>query len=273
MHRCQRILAPIVSLFCAILLASAAHAQRTDENAVTDADDAFGTNIGLENTGIYTERNARGFSPLDAGNVRIEGIYFDQVTALSGRLRDYTAIRVGFSAVDFPFVAPTGVVDNQFNPFPKKFGNSITLNRYYYGGHILEWDLRAPIVEDKIAITGGLAKADTRQTDGANQRSWGLTFRPIIRLGDVEIAPFTAVGTFTSRKARPLVVVRDGYLPQIPGRRQYLGPDLGQGQEQHREPRRNRKGKACRACFVQGRYLQVRRRPEGKLLRDLQHCR
>ena len=115
----------IVAGFSALSVASPAMAQRTDENAVTEADDAFGTNVGLESTGIYTERNTRGFSPLDAGNVRIDGIYFDQAVALSGRLRKSTAIRVGFSAIDFAFVAPTGVVDHTFNPSPKRQGRAL----------------------------------------------------------------------------------------------------------------------------------------------------
>ena len=38
---------------------SALHAQRTAENAVTMADDAFGTSIGLESTGSVTQTQAQ----------------------------------------------------------------------------------------------------------------------------------------------------------------------------------------------------------------------
>ena len=38
----------------------AAHAQRAAENAVASAEDAFGTNVGLESIGIYTEADTRG---------------------------------------------------------------------------------------------------------------------------------------------------------------------------------------------------------------------
>ncbi|RYG29819.1 MAG: TonB-dependent receptor, partial [Burkholderiales bacterium] len=54
---------------------SPAWAQPGKDDALSEADDAFGTNVGLESTGIYTEYETRGFSPLDAGNVRIDGIY------------------------------------------------------------------------------------------------------------------------------------------------------------------------------------------------------
>ena len=107
---------------CAMAVASPAHAQLANDNALTKSDDAFGTQVGTESTGIYTEYDTRGFSPLDAGNSRIDGIYFDQVWNLPSRLRHSTAIRVGFGAVDTPFVAPTGVVDQELlkEAFPQR---------------------------------------------------------------------------------------------------------------------------------------------------------
>src|SRR3546814_8839604 len=50
---------------------------RSAENAVRQAEDAFGFSVGRESLGLYSSSNVRGFSPLDAGNVRIEGLYFD----------------------------------------------------------------------------------------------------------------------------------------------------------------------------------------------------
>ena len=48
-----------------------AWAQRADDNAVAAADDAFGTTVGNESIGLYTTGNARGFSPVQASNVRL----------------------------------------------------------------------------------------------------------------------------------------------------------------------------------------------------------
>ena len=90
-----------------------AHAQRASENAVTNADDAFGTNQGNETTGIYSENDARGFSPLKAGNARLDGVYIDPVASISGRLRASTAIRIGYAAKSYPFAAPTGIADTR----------------------------------------------------------------------------------------------------------------------------------------------------------------
>ena len=57
-----------VALGCA----TGAHAQRTTENAVTAAQDAFGVSVGTERIGIYNDRDVRGFSPVTAGNVRVD---------------------------------------------------------------------------------------------------------------------------------------------------------------------------------------------------------
>ena len=52
---------------------------RAGDNAMTQAEDAFGFSVGRESIGIYNAGNARGFSPTAAGNVRIDGLYFDPV--------------------------------------------------------------------------------------------------------------------------------------------------------------------------------------------------
>ena len=54
-------------------------AQRAEENVTTDSEDAFGRSIGNESIGIYNEGDVRGFSPIEAGNVRLEGLYFDRL--------------------------------------------------------------------------------------------------------------------------------------------------------------------------------------------------
>jgi hypothetical protein len=84
----------------AALLASpkAAWAQRTGENAVASAQDAFGTSVGNERVGLYFPQSARGFSPVQAGNVRINGLYFDYQTDLNQRLISGSNVRVGLSA-------------------------------------------------------------------------------------------------------------------------------------------------------------------------------
>ena len=145
----------IKNLTIAALLATfsfTAHAQRASENVVTSAQDAFGTAIGNESIGLYSSTNARGFNPKDAGNMRIEGLFFDQQTfnfgwGRSSQLVKSTTMRVGLSAQSYPFPAPTGIADVRL----KLPGNKtrINISTYYgtysesYGG---QGDLDLPII-------------------------------------------------------------------------------------------------------------------------------
>ena len=75
----QALIAPVAAILALAAVASA-QAQRADENAIVAASDAFGTSVGLQTVGLYSPTNARGFNPAQAGNLRIEGLYFDQQT-------------------------------------------------------------------------------------------------------------------------------------------------------------------------------------------------
>jgi iron complex outermembrane recepter protein len=88
-----------------------AHAQHASDDPVASANDAFGLTLGLESIGLYGPGNVRGFSPQVAGNVRIDGLYFDQQGALSNRVIEGSTIRIGISEIGYAFPAPTGIVD------------------------------------------------------------------------------------------------------------------------------------------------------------------
>jgi iron complex outermembrane receptor protein len=204
-------------------------AQRASENAVTNADDAFGTNVGLEVTGIYTENDTRGFSPLKAGNSRLDGVYFDPVAVLANRLKAGSAIRVGFAAEDYPFQAPTGIVDNRLRPWPTELGASIGATHYPYGGYILDLDLRVPIVKDHIGVIGGISASETRMVTGQQTRAWGVTVRPFFRIASWEVAPFAAMSKFTSQLPQPIVVLNGDFVPAVPEKRRYIGQEWAKG--------------------------------------------
>ena len=212
-----------------MVLPGHAMAQRAQENAVSSADDAFGSSVGLESTGIYSEQDTRGFSPSKAGNARIDGVYYDPVGALSSRLRYANVVRVGFAAEDYPFQAPTGIIEYRFRPYPNAFGTSFGYNFMAFGGFIREFDLRAPIIKDHLAYLGGAAQSDLRQSDGASNTAFGITHRFIARFGGVEFAPFVSTSWFLDNHVRPLTVVTGDTLPKIPEVRRYLGQDWANG--------------------------------------------
>ena len=106
----------VLPLGTSLLGASPTMAQRANDNAVTAADDAFGTSIGNESVGIYGPGEVRGFSPIAAGNLRLGGLYLGNVELGNPRLQAGTTIRVGLSAQGYPFPAPTGIVDYSLRP-------------------------------------------------------------------------------------------------------------------------------------------------------------
>ena len=184
---------------------------------------------GSRSTGIYSDQDTRGFSPAKAGNARIDGVYYDPVGALSSRLRSANVVRVGFAAEDYPFHAPTGIIEYRLRPMPEELGTSLAYNFMAFGGYIREWDLRAPIIGDRVAFVGGAAQSDLRQSDGASNAAFGVTARVIARLGNVEFAPFAATSWFTQNHVRPLTVVTGDALPKLPEARRYLGQDWANG--------------------------------------------
>lgn len=94
-----------------IAWASSACAQHASDNPVAVADDAFGLTLGLESIGMYGPGGIRGFNPQAAGNVRLDGLYFDQQAGLTNRSVEGSTIRVGVSEIGYAFPAPTGIVD------------------------------------------------------------------------------------------------------------------------------------------------------------------
>ena len=85
----------------------------------------------------------RGFSPTAAGNVRIDGLYFDQVWSVSARLRTASQVRVGLSAQGFVFPAPTGIVDHQLRRPGEKGSGRLELSIDHWAAAIWIWTSRS----------------------------------------------------------------------------------------------------------------------------------
>ncbi|MGE3333509.1 MAG: TonB-dependent receptor [Rhodospirillaceae bacterium] len=178
-----------VLLFCT----AEAKAQRVADNAVKAADDAFGTAVGNERTGLYDPFNARGFSPVDAGNVRIEGLYFDQQTQLNGRVSRGNTVRVGISAQSYAFPAPTGVAD-----FNLRLPGDKTITSYMIGAgtfdtFVTELDVQTPVT-DKLSVGAGVGFIRYDNQDASKHIEWnaGLLFR--LRPSDAsEISGFASM--------------------------------------------------------------------------------
>lgn len=186
--------------------AAPALAQRAGDNVTTQSGDAFGRSVGNEKSGLYNSDDVRGFNPVDAGNVRIEGLYFDQIDKVSTRLIDGSTIRVGPAALGYPFPAPTGLVDYSLTQphaqssysFQVDTGSSSTIGP---GGSV---EIKQPFAGGRWGISGGVGFRNMRRSEGGVGlvRTAGATlaFRPA---ADTEILVFGGDFLYRSDEAHP----------------------------------------------------------------------
>ena len=211
----------VVAMACA---SSAAYAQeRSQENAVTQAEDAFGFAVGRESLGIYNAGNARGFSPTAAGNLRIDGLYFDQMFNLSGTLVDSTSIKVGLSAQGYPFAAPSGIVDYTLREPGSEAGASVVTNFDSYGTLGVEVDGSQPL-SNRLSLGYGINATHVEFPDGTDNfnhtETLSLRWQPAAA---VEIMPFVTVNNDYHDEAGTFYVPAGRYLPKLPKQRHNEG--------------------------------------------------
>lgn len=222
-HRGLRLAA--CTLLAAALPACANAQQKSQENVVTSSDDAFGNSVGLETSGLYSQYSTRGFSPTDTGNARLDGIYFDPVSTVTLRLRSSQAIRVGYAALEYPFTAPTGIVDTQLRTAGNDFHAGLEAHLQQYGSHVFILDTQIPVVDDHFALVAGVSQGEAKYVDGAHERNYSFAIKPVFRFGGIEISPFYSDNLVRDSRPRPVVVVSPGryFLPDIPPIKHYYG--------------------------------------------------
>ncbi len=170
-----------------------AAAQRTDDNAVTAASDAFGNTVGFQTIGLYGPINVRGFNPAQAENLRIEGLYYDQeVTYSNPFLFSRSDMRVGIAAQSYSFPSPTGIVDYKLRTPGDAALVSVLLTHGPLNMATAEVDAQYPLVKDVVSV--GVSVASWSNFDYNYARSSStlgytllLRIRPDARS---EIVPF-----------------------------------------------------------------------------------
>jgi len=208
----------------AIATAAPAAAQRSGENAAKSADDAFGTSVGNERVGLYNPFNARGFSPVQAGNVRIEGLYFDYQADLQERLIAGSTIRIGLSAQSYPFPAPTGIADYSLRKPDSEAVLSVGTGWGPFGGKRLDLDGQMPLSET-LSIAGGIGINKEELHYGAARNLVTAAIIPRWRPSEnLEIIPFWSLADSRDQEPQRIFFTRgNAFLPPRIERRRYNG--------------------------------------------------
>jgi iron complex outermembrane recepter protein len=230
-----------LALLLLVCTAHRAEAQRSSEDAVAEAEDAFGTTVGRESIGLYSPNSARGFSPVQAGNLRIDGLYFDQISGMANlvtRIVRSEAVHVGIAAQGYLFPAPTGVVDYQLRTPGNESLVSALIGTASDGVAYEETDAQIALRPDVFGMGFGIGLARNNGFDyGAHgtefDAGWIARWRPSSAL---VITPFWGLKNVKQSGNRLDVFIGDSgypsyrsvYLPSVPWARfGYLTQNFG----------------------------------------------
>lgn len=206
-----------------LLSGTSAFAQRAAENAATAASDAFGSSVGNERVGIYNPQSARSFSPIQAGNARIEGLYFDYQADIPERLISGSTMRVGLTAQSYPFPAPTGIADYTLRKAGPEPVLSVLASVGPYLGAKIELDGQLPVTET-LGIAGGAGFFHEQGSYGRERDLITAAIIPRWRPSDeLEIIPFWTLFNFEGLEGQPVIYTAGSYLPPEIKRREYFG--------------------------------------------------
>ncbi len=204
----------LVGALAAGLVAAVAQADRVQENVVTVAEDAFGLAVGNQAIGLYSMADARGFSPQQAGNLRIEGLYFDSPTTYVGPCTAHaTVMRIGITAQPYSFPSPTGIADLKLQMPGDQAGFGAVLSRGPYAESSALFEGQAPLGAELggavcAAYNRDFSPSDARQSDNLSAGAT-LRWRPSAR---TEVVPFWSVMAGGQHEDVPAVYT-DGSAP------------------------------------------------------------
>jgi len=151
---------------------TAVHAQHASDDPLATANDAFGLTLGLESIGLYGPGLIRGFNPQAAGNVRIDGLYFDQQGALSNRVVEGSTIRIGVSEIGYAFPAPTGIVDYDLrHPGDGTPSATVVASAGPFDAKGLSVDGNVPLISKDLQLPIGASLQTSNNTVGGGYTS------------------------------------------------------------------------------------------------------
>jgi iron complex outermembrane receptor protein len=171
----------------------------------------------------------RGFNPTEAGNIRIDGLYYDLVNFLPGRIVKSQTVRVGTAALRYPFPAPTGLVDYELWVPGKEASLSIETDtaNTLLNGPAMFLDFKLPIMSDKLTIgAGALVRSVTERPEGGGQIF--LAYSGMLRIkpsDDFDLRLFNSTFHTIDREARVNYIPAGSEVPARVPRGKFRGLD------------------------------------------------
>ena len=206
------------------LAAGAASAQRADTTAASEAADAFGLTVAGETIGLYSDKYVRGFSPVDAGNLRLDGLYIDRQANFNERLFNDVAVRVGATAIATPLPAPSGIADYSLRrPGPDAL-LSVAGGSASFGTPFLDVDWTVGGTEG-LALAAGLSLyPDENEQHGGDGRwvAWFLSPTWVAESG-LRVTAFGSEGRYEDYESPVPYYTAGAWRPPRVGRGPYLG--------------------------------------------------
>ncbi len=196
-----------------------AWAQRASDNALASAQDAFGNTVGNESVGLYTAREVRGFDPVRAGNVRLEGLYYDRqapnpMEIFVNSMVSGSSVRVGISAQSYLFPAPTGIADVRLRIPGDKQVNSLVTTFGPYSKYGIEVGSQFTAIPERLSFNIGAGYVRDDMADASRpevvQAAVVARWRPS---DEIEILPFWGRRNTFGMSPRPNIYTAGPYLP------------------------------------------------------------
>jgi iron complex outermembrane receptor protein len=152
---------PLARISGIVLTVAAAVPAAAQDNAVTSAVDAFGERAGIEQSGLYTESQVRGFDLNDSGAYRIDDAYFSRGGALDDTVLAGVGVRVGVNAARLPYPAPSGVVNYRLREAGAANELRLGLGLRDFGTRVVQGDVS--LRGGALDLAGGFVWSPVRQ--------------------------------------------------------------------------------------------------------------
>ncbi len=136
------------------------------ESATRRAADAFGERVGVEQVGLYSEGNVRGFDLQSSGAYRIDGSYIARHASISDAALSGVSVRVGASGARLDYPSPSGVVDYRLRETSGSSNWRVTTGFRDYGTFVID--------VSRLWVSGDGSKGLSANVIARPDAEWGL---------------------------------------------------------------------------------------------------